>query len=295
MEGGRVHRLKPPFTQWPAMKMLGDLDSAAFAFKVAEAMGSELLSIGINVDFAPCVDVLTNPQNKVIGDRSFGSDPELVSKISSAMVRGYVKSGILPCAKHFPGHGNTLLDSHEDLPVEEKTLQELTDTELPPFKRAFRARLDLLMTAHILYSKIDPEWPATLSPKIIQEICRKDLGYRGIVMSDDLEMKALTKKWSHEVIAPQAFRAGCNILLYCWDISTPAKGLQAVIDAVNKNELDRALIDDSYNRVVSLKKSRLSKIEPLPYEEVKRLVGHPEHLSLAKSLRAGELPDDIQT
>ncbi|RYZ81106.1 MAG: glycoside hydrolase family 3 protein, partial [Proteobacteria bacterium] len=163
MEGGRVARLKAPFTQWPPLKTLGDLDNATVTFHFSNKMGLELQAVGINLDFAPCVDIFTNPQNKVIGDRSISSDPELVAKHASALVRGYIKANVISCAKHFPGHGNTLLDSHEELPVEEVDMQRLDTLELVPFKRSFKARVDMVMTSHILFKNVDPDWPVTLS------------------------------------------------------------------------------------------------------------------------------------
>src|SRR5690606_6792858 len=132
-EGGRVARLKDPFTIWPPLKKLGELDSASTAFEMAENMGHELKAAGINVNFAPCADILTNPKNEVIGDRSIGGDPEQVAKLSSALVRGYLKSGIMPCPKHFPGHGDTLLDSHHDLPIQQEVdLKTLMNREMVP-------------------------------------------------------------------------------------------------------------------------------------------------------------------
>ena len=175
MEGGRVHRLKPPFTQWPAIAHIGKIDSTSVAFRFAQAMGEELRSVGINLDFAPCIDVFSNPQNTVIGDRSLSSSPEAVSRLGSALVRGYIKANILACAKHFPGHGNTLIDSHSDLPVENKSLEELEQTELEPFKKIFRARLELVMAAHVKFPKIDPEWPASLSEIFLKQILRDKL------------------------------------------------------------------------------------------------------------------------
>jgi beta-N-acetylhexosaminidase len=150
-----VARLKEPFTRWPALKKIGDLDSPSVAFNFALGMGQELKAVGINFDFAPCVDVFTNPANKVIGDRSISSDPELVAKMASALVRGYMKAEVITCAKHFPGHGNTLLDSHEELPIEEVGLERLHQIELIPFKKAFRSRVDSVMISHILFKSID--------------------------------------------------------------------------------------------------------------------------------------------
>ncbi len=294
MEGGRVQRLKAPFTVWPAMKNIGELDSPSLGFKFGEAMGNELRSIGINVDFAPCVDVLTNPSNEIIGDRAFSTDSEMVAKLSSSVVRGFIKSGIIPCSKHFPGHGNTLLDSHEELPVEEKTLEELSQVELPPFKRSFRARLDLVMTAHILYPKIDPDWPATMSEIIIKKIAREQLGYRNLVISDDLEMKALSQ-WTQEEISVQSLKAGCNILLYCHELEAPARGLDAAIQAVENGKLSKETVQENYKMVLDLKKRRLDTLESVTFDEAKKMIGHPDHLALAKAIKSGNLPDDLQT
>lgn len=295
MEGGRVARLKPPFTQWPPLGKLGAMDSASVAFKFAESMGVELKAMGINIDFAPCVDVLTNPKNELIGDRALSSDPEIVSKIASALVRGYIKSDIIPCAKHFPGHGNTVIDSHFDLPVEEVTIETLRERELIPFKKTFKARLDLVMTAHILYKNIDPEWPATLSKIIMEDLLRKECGYRGLIVSDDLDMKALTKLHSVEKIAVRAVLAGCNVLLYCNDPKTHVVGLDAIEKALIDGEIPPDLIDKNYQMVMAVKKAKIKQPDPLPLAEVARLVGHPEHLALSKAIASGQIPEGLTT
>lgn len=295
MEGGRVHRLKAPFTQWPAIAKLGALDSTSLAFKFANFMGAELRSVGINLDFSPCVDVLTNEMNQVIGDRSFGSDPEFVAKMASAIVRGYIKAGIIPCAKHFPGHGNTLLDSHEDLPVEEVDFATLESRELIPFKKTFRARMDLVMTAHILYKKIDPENPATLSPTFLQKVLRQDLKYRGLVITDDLGMKALTSRYSREEIAVRALQAGCDILLYCNEFDAPPVGLKAVEAALADGRLHAEQLEESVEKIVQLKNEFVVNCEPLPLKEASQIIGHPDHLKLAKAITDGEIPEDLKT
>jgi beta-N-acetylhexosaminidase len=295
MEGGRVARLKPPFTKWPPLHKLGVLDSTSIAFKFAESMGQELRAVGINTNFAPCVDVLTNPENKVIGDRSIGSDPELVAKIGSAVVRGYLKSDIMACAKHFPGHGNTLIDSHEDLPVENATLEELSAVQFSVFKKVFRARLDLLMTAHIRFPNLDPIWPATLSRTILNDILRGELGYRNIIVTDDLDMKALRNNYSIEKIAAQAFHAGANILLYCNEPESPPRALAAVEKAIQDKELKLISIESSYSRIIELKKQQLANPNPLPLPVMAKLIGHPQHVALSQSIEAGQIPEELKT
>jgi beta-N-acetylhexosaminidase len=294
MEGGRVHRLKAPFTQWPSIAKVGALDSTSVAFKFANFMGTELRAMGINIDFSPCVDVLTNPDNVLIGDRSFGSDPEFVAKMASAIVRGYIKAGIIPCAKHFPGHGNTIIDSHEDLPVEEVDLATLQERELVPFKKAFRARMDLVMTAHILYNKIDAKYPATLSPTIIQKILKQDLKYRGLVVTDDLGMKALTKSYAREEIPVLALQAGCDILLHCNEFDAPAIALAAMKKALEDKRIQSAQLEESYAKIMTLKKEFVVNCEPLPMKEASQIIGHPDHLRLAKAIAEGQIPEDLK-
>lgn len=296
MEGGRVARLKAPFTVWPPMKILGEIDSASLGFKFAETMGKELLSVGINMNFSPCVDIFTNPQNTVIGDRAFGTDAETVSKMSSSVVRGFVKAGIIPCIKHFPGHGDTLLDSHEDLPVVDHDLTRLEEVEFVPFKKAFRARAEFCMTAHIKLPKIDPEWPATMSHKVLQDVMRGRLGYRHLIITDDMEMKAITKNYSTQLAATQAVKAGCNVLLYCHSLQVQEEALEAIVKAVMDGEIPESVIEENYNMVLKIKKNNFAD----PYTmvdvtQVSKIVGHPDHLTLAKYISQKQLPPGLTT
>lgn len=293
MEGGRVLRLKAPFTPWPAVHQLGKIDNPSVTFHFANRMGLEMRAVGINLDFAPSVDVLTNPKNTVIGDRSVGANVALVEKHASALVRGYVKSGIICCAKHFPGHGNTLLDSHEHLPVEEVDMERLQKLELLPFKRAFRARVDMVLTAHIRFPKIDPEWPATLSEIFLKDLLRNELRYRGLVVTDDLGMKALTNHYSREEIPVRALEAGCDLLLYCNEPADPPVGLEAVINAVGQGRLKKSDLEASKAKVMALKKEKLTHPEPASMEEIMQIIGHPDHLKMAAAIAKGETPEGL--
>jgi beta-N-acetylhexosaminidase len=294
MEGGRVHRLKAPFTQWPSLGKLGALDSTSVAFKFANFMGLELRSMGINIDFAPCIDVLTNKDNVLIGDRSFGSDPEFVAKMASALVRGYIKAGVIPCAKHFPGHGNTIVDSHEDLPVDETPLAILQEREMLPFKKTFRARMDLVMTAHILYNQVDAKLPATLSPKFMKDILRSDLRYRGLVISDDLDMKALRNHFKREEIPVMALQAGCDILLYCNEFDAPPMALEAVRKAIADKKVDVGQLKESLKKVFDLKKEFVQNCVPHDMAAAVKIIGNPEHVKLAKAIADGSVPEDMR-
>ncbi len=284
MEGGRVARLKSPFTKWPPLKKLGDKDSPSLSFQFARHMAQELHAIGINLNFAPCIDTLTYAQNPVIADRSLSSDPHTVARNATAIVRGYIKGHILPCAKHFPGHGNTIADSHYDLPIEGTDLKTLMERELIPFKKVFRAQLDCLMTGHILFENIDPDWPVTLSEIFLKHLLRKEIGYQNLVISDDLDMKALRKKYSIEEIAVRALQAGNQILLYCNEPESPHIALEALTKALSDNALSLQIIDKNYSHILSIKKRRLQNTGPLPLQQALKVIGHPSHTALAKAI-----------
>ncbi len=268
MEGGRVQRLQQtPFTKWPSMQKIGLADSPSLAFDFALSLGKQIKAIGINTNLAPCLDVLTHPKNKVIGDRALSTKSEVVEKLGSAIVRGFIKSEIISCGKHFPGHGAVAEDSHQQMPIDESTLDTFEAIHWPPFKRAFRAKLPLLMTAHIKYSQIDPHWPATLSEKILREILYRQLGFRGLIMSDDLDMKALRNHWSVEEIAVQSVRAGCQLLLY----GDGFKSLYLAGEALEKATLNdpdiQQRIIDNHQKIIELKNKTLIPFKPLTYKE----------------------------
>ncbi len=296
-EGGRVARFRSPFTEWPPMAKVGALDSATVVFRVAQLIGTELAAAGINMNFAPSVDVLTNPANTVIGDRALGTTAESVAKLASAAVRGYLKAGLIPVAKHFPGHGNTLLDSHEELPIENRSLAELEACELEPFRRVIRARLDFIMSSHILFPNIDPKWPVSLSEVFLKDILRHSLRWRGLIVSDDLDMKALTKHHSVGEIAVRALQAGTNVLLYCNEAESPRVAVDAIEKAVRDRELSTALISDNAARIIRLKtelglgSSRDMTIRPWP--EAEKLIGAAAHKQLADAVRGGSVPSSL--
>jgi beta-glucosidase-like glycosyl hydrolase len=194
-EGGRVARLKEPWTVWPPMRAVGRIGSEDIARQVGAALAAELSACGIRYDFAPDVDVDTNPKNPIIGDRSFGDDPRLVGRLGAAMIRGLQDAGVAACAKHFPGHGDTDVDSHLDLPAVDHERSRLDEIELVPFRKAIEAGVATIMTAHVLVRSLDEEVPATLSPRVIDGLLRREMKYGGLIVSDDLEMKAVADHW----------------------------------------------------------------------------------------------------
>lgn len=217
-EGGRVARLGAPLLRLPPMRELGEIDDVDLTRQAAHLLGQQLHALGIGLDFAPVLDIDTNPKNPVIGDRSFGREPATVIRHARAFVEGLGEARVLSCGKHFPGHGDTELDSHFDLPRIAHDRARLEQIELAPF-RALAPVLPSIMTAHVIFDAVDPGVPATLSRKVINECLRQEIGYEGVIISDDLEMKAVADHWGVAESAVAAIDAGCDALLVCTDPS----------------------------------------------------------------------------
>jgi beta-N-acetylhexosaminidase len=288
-EGGRVQRLRAPWTLWPPLRALGRGGSEEVARQVGAALAAELSSCGIRLDFAPVVDVDTNPANPVIGDRSFGDDPERVGRLGAAMIRGLQEGGVAACAKHFPGHGDTGVDSHLELPVVDHSLSRLRDVELRPFRAAVEAEVATIMTAHVLVRDLDPGVPATLSARIIGELLRGELKFPGVVVADDLEMGAIAKAWPAGDAAVRAARAGCDLLPVCKAPDAQAAAVEGLVRALEAEELRWKDAEDSLARV-----RRLKERFTLPYRDpdpraARAAAGSRERVALAQQIaeRAG--------
>jgi beta-N-acetylhexosaminidase len=256
-EGGRVHRLPAPFTQFPAASAIGARNDPNLAYQLGHAVAVELAVTGINLNFAPVLDVNSNRQNPIIGDRSFGSDPNRVIAISSAWTRGLKEGGIIPCGKHFPGHGDTDQDSHFDLPVVDKPIEALMAADLPPFAHACRNGIESLLTAHVRFTSLDPDRPATLSEPIVTGLLRHQLGYDGVIFSDDMEMKAISDNYGLEDAAVLAVRAGVDSLLYCHDLHRAMAAFEFVCGEAERDPSVRAQVENSYCKIAELKHRRL--------------------------------------
>ncbi len=226
-EGGRVQRLRAPWTEWPPLRALGALDRLEETRRFGAALALELADLGVDLDFAPCVDVDTNPDNPVIGDRSLGPDPERVARHGAVLVEALQAAGVAACAKHFPGHGDTAVDSHLALPRLSHDLDRLRAVELVPFRAAVRAGVASVMTAHVLLPALDPDRPATLSSRVLG-LLRKDLGFEGLVFSDDLEMGALAGFGSPAELACAAVGAGADAVLFCSRLEAAAEAVEAL-------------------------------------------------------------------
>ena len=254
-EGGRVQRLGPPhYLAWPSAREIGQSNDPAQARLAAKAMGQELRELGFNWDFAPVLDVDSNPKNPVIGSRSYGSEPNLVASMGTSAVRGFQEdAGILACGKHFPGHGDTDTDSHFALPRIPHDLAHLEAIELVPFRAAIEAGLAAVMTSHILFPALDANLPATLSPTILTGLLRQKLGFQGLIITDDLEMNGVADGWGSPEAAVLAVAAGADILLCCHQWNTQQAIRDALVKALNSGRLTEGRLDASLTRIAAAK------------------------------------------
>ncbi len=248
-EGGAVQRVLE-FALAPAPMALGAVGDARTAEAVGAVVGRTLISLGINWNFAPSVDVNTNPKNPVIGDRSFGSDPKKVARLALAWARGLEHAGVMAAVKHFPGHGDTALDSHLDLPVVNKTLEELERTELYPFRKAVEANISSIMSAHIRFPSLDGQYPATLSEKILTRFLRKKLGFKGIIVTDALDMKAITKNYSIGEAAVKSLQAGADMILSLGQPQVHIAQATAIQQALENGSLSKKQASQSRLRLL---------------------------------------------
>jgi beta-N-acetylhexosaminidase len=282
-EGGIVARVGPPATEWPGNMALGAGRSSEDARQAAAISGTELDALGINWNFAPVADVNVNPQNPVIGVRSFSEDPDLAAALTAAQVRGYQGAGTAAAGKHFPGHGDTATDSHTGLPVIDHTRQEWEQIDRPPFQAAIDAGIDAIMTAHIVVPSLDPSGdPATLSRPIMTGILRQEMGYDGVVITDALEMEGVRKKYGDARVPVLALEAGVDMLLMPpqFDLA-----YNAVLDAVRSGELTEQRIDVSVTRILRLKwELGLVKDPFVDESEVPERVGTPAHTAAAQQI-----------
>jgi beta-N-acetylhexosaminidase len=270
-EGGRVARLKEPFTVWPPMAVLGRCGDEALASRFAAALAAELRAVGITLDYAPVLDIHTNEKNPVIGDRALSADAEMVGRLGAAIVRGLQEHGVAACGKHFPGHGDTSVDSHLELPLVEHPPDRIRRVECVPFRAAIAADVAFIMTAHILVPALDEKSPATLSRAIVYDLLRDELGFEGVILSDDLEMKAIAATYQVPDAAVQALRAGCDGLLVCsGQPEVQSAVLEALVHAVEQDVVPLKRLEDAMAR------QRRAK---------ERLLGVPATVATARTLR----------
>jgi len=265
-EGGRVRRLREPFTEFPpALQLASRHDAEAEISRFAEVTAREIRAVGFNLDFVPVLDVLGSqdvPATSVIGDRAYGHEPAAVSRLGSIVIRTMRSSGVIPCCKHFPGHGGTTIDSHLDLPVDSRPIERIESFDLIPFRDAVDSGVEMIMTAHVMYPAWDSTSPATLSPTLIEGILRTGLGYDGVVISDDLDMGAVSRRYSVEESAVQAVAAGVDIPLICNSSEKAFAARSAIYAAWKDGEIFSDRIAKSLNRIRTLKSKFAGSLVP---------------------------------
>lgn len=257
-EGGLVQRFGPPFTQWPGNMAIGATGSESYAAQAGQAMARELRAIGVNMNLAPDADVNNNPANPVIGTRSFGEDPAQVARLAAAMVQGLQSEGVSAVAKHFPGHGDTAMDSHFDLPLVDHPWERLDQVELVPFRAAIDAGADAIMTAHIIFPAVATDGlPATLSPQVLTGLLKEQMGYQGAVLTDAMDvMKAITDLYGVEQGLIMAIQAGADAVLVTESFGIQRALYGLLLKAVKEGEIPESRIEDAARRVLMLKARR---------------------------------------
>ena len=284
-EGGRVARLRAPFTEWPPMAVLGRSGDEALAGRFARALAAELRAVGITLDYAPVLDIHTNPDNPVIGDRALADDASLVARLGTAIVRGLQESGVAACGKHFPGHGDTSVDSHHDLPVVEHPPDRIRRVECVPFRAAIAADVAFMMTAHVLVPSLDDTHPATLSRAVVRDLLRDELGFQGVIVGDDLEMKAIAARHPVPDAAVGAVAAGCDGILICsGNVERQAAALEALVHAVEDGRLSAGRLDDALLRQRRAKERFLAVPAAAGPRPLRSIIGCDEHRRIADEM-----------
>jgi beta-N-acetylhexosaminidase len=252
-EGGRVSRLPAEAGEFPSARSIGEKGDPHYARTIGAAIGRAMAGYGMNMNFAPVLDVDTNPANPVIGDRAFGTTAEAVIRMGLPMMEGIRDAGVIPVIKHFPGHGDTEVDSHLGLPVVAHDRERLNRVELAPFAAAIEQGADVVMVAHLLMGALDPNVPASMSPVVIGEVLREELKFDGVVITDDMTMGAVTEHYDIGRASIDALLAGADIVLVGHEPELQRRALQAIRRAAESGELSRDAVDARVYRILRLK------------------------------------------
>src|SRR5665213_419828 len=287
-EGGRVARLKAPFTEWPPMATLGRSGDERLAERFARALAAELKATGITLDYTPVLDILTNAKNPVIGDRALSEKADEAGRLGAVIIRTLQAEGVAACGKHFPGHGDTSTDSHLELPLIEHPPDRLRAVEFVPFRAAVQADVATIMTAHIFVPALDDERPATLSRRVVYDLLRVELGYEGVILSDDLEMKAIANTYAVPEAAVLAIEAGCDGVLICSaDYDTRSATLEALVHAVESGRLPYGRVEDALKRQQRAKERFLGAAmvsRPAKGKALRQILGTDAHRAIADEM-----------
>ncbi len=275
-EGGSVSRNPNEVKKLPTARSIGKTKDSSLAFEAGRLLGQTVKKFGYNMNFAPVLDIDSNPLNPVIGDRSFGDTIEVVSTMGLEMFKGIKEEGVIPVVKHFPGHGDTSVDSHIGLPVVDHDLKRIMDFEIVPFKHAIDNGADVVMVSHILMSQIDPEYPASMSSIVINDILRDKLKFEGVVITDDITMGAIEKNYNIGDAAVRSIKAGTDIILVGHNYEKAVTVFNAIKTGIDTGIISIDRIDESVYRILKLKEKyglEDSVIEDLNVEQINRDIG----------------------
>ncbi|MCM3633145.1 beta-N-acetylhexosaminidase [Paenibacillus camelliae] len=253
-EGRRVTRLPGGLVNFPTNKEIGQVNDPDFSYKVGTLLGHELKQFGLNLNFAPVLDINSNPMNPVIGDRAFGDSLEIVSELGIQTMKGIQSQDVIPTIKHFPGHGDTSVDSHLELPIVNKSLKELKKLELIPFERAIEQGADVVMVAHILLPELDKNNPSSMSKAVMTDLLRKQLNFTGVIITDDMTMGAITEHFDIGKAAVESVKAGSDIILVGHDYNNVVKVISSIKVAVQYGEISEQRLNESVEKIIQLKR-----------------------------------------
>lgn len=276
-EGGSVSRLPKEFIKLPKAWEIGKANNEEYSYKIGELIGERLQTLGFNLNFAPVLDINSNPNNPVIGKRAFGSTVDVVKKHGIQTMEGIKSKNIIPVIKHFPGHGDTNIDSHIDLPAINKTLEELEELELAPYNKAIERGADIVMTSHILFPKIDESNPATFSKEIITNILRERLKFNGVIITDDMTMGGL-KNYNIIDASVKALKADCDIILVCHGYENQVKIIERIKEEVKSGSISEKEIDKKVYRILKLKEKYKIKDEPTELPNIEEINSETEEI-----------------
>lgn len=286
-EGGRVARLRRPFTEWPPMRALGESGDDQLAADFARVLATELRAVGISIDFTPVLDIHTNPTNLVIGDRAIATRPEDVARLGAIIIRTLQAEGIAACGKHFPGHGDTSTDSHFDLPLVEHPPDRLKAVELVPFRAAIDEDVASIMIAHLQIPALDSERPASLSRAVVHDLLRTEMGFDGLILTDDLGMRAIADRYSVERAAVASLAAGSDAILLCdTNHDRHASALEAIVRSAETQELSVADLDRAIerHRAMKVRFALTREWRPPSPQALRAVIGSDAHQAVAARL-----------
>ena len=285
-EGGRVTRLPEPFTIFPEMVCVGHHGTVSMAYEVGAIVGRELSVAGFNLNFAPVLDLDTNPDNPIIGDRAMSDNPEIVATLGRSLIQGLQDNNVVACGKHFPGHGDTDSDTHLGRVECKHDRKTLFERELFPYRKLSEEQvLNMVMLSHVHYPEIDPEYPASLSSKITQGLLRTETGFRGVCISDDLEMQAITDHYSVEEMTHRAFESGLDIYLVCHTLERQVEVLETLMKIAEDPRIPKMMWDAPLRRILEVKQQTFNRDSYVDRAHATELIGAREHIRISRRLR----------